>query len=92
MEKSSELCFFTDLHYTAKPRVWQQGDEGLGEDICKRASVMVLKEQSFTLRTKTLKTICFAKQSAKNRHEKGRCYDLYCAWRDLGFGSKGNKG
>jgi hypothetical protein len=32
----------TDLHYTAWPRVWQQGDEGLGEDICKRASVMVL--------------------------------------------------
>jgi hypothetical protein len=65
MEKSSELCFFADLHYTAKLRVWQQGGEGLGEDVCKRASVMVLKEQNFTLRTKTLKAICFAKQSAK---------------------------
>jgi hypothetical protein len=32
----------TDLHYTARPRVWQQGDEGLGEDICKRASVLDL--------------------------------------------------
>jgi hypothetical protein len=57
---------FTDLHYTARPRVWNQGDEGLGKDTCKRASVLVLEEQSFTLRTKTLKAICFAKQSAKN--------------------------
>ena len=44
------------------------------------------------MQTKTHKSLCFAKQSAKNRNKKGRFYDLYCAWSDLGFGSKGKKG
>ena len=92
MEKLSELFFhWLALHGTARPRVSQQAARRprvsrrhMRNDKC-FGSVGV----KLHIANQNPKNKVFAKTKVQKIDiRRGRCYDPFCAWRGLGFGSK----